>query len=332
MDNKFKILSIDGGGIRGVFAAEYLAKLEQSWKDQGKENWQVYQNFNLLAGTSTGGIIAIALSLGIPAAEISYLYKTKGHQIFKKHTLNFYGVLKHQYKTKNLEELLKDLFSKYSGRQPRICDCKVPICIPIYDLQEGEPSFIKTKHNESFNRDYHIPAYMIALATSAAPTYFRPYTSEYINLDGQNVPFRNKVDGGVYCNNPSLSAVTEAQVFFGKALSELQLLSIGTGHTKFLDAKSQRNFGIIYWMKPKQKRLINLFLQAQSQQVQNIISLLEKQGLSNYRIDTLLDGSYNIDLDETSQEKLSVLIEKAHREFQKSGAIISSTFNYNRVK
>ena len=199
---------------------------------------------------------------------------------------------------------LKYLANYCYNIQPRLIDCKIPICIPIYDLQEGEPSILKTKHYKTFNRDYHIPAYIAALATSAAPTFFRPFTSEYKNLEGQIIPFRNKVDGGVYCNNPSLSAVFEAQIYFEKAISDIQLLSLGTGHTKFTDANSQRRFGILYWMKPKPKRLINLFLQGQSQQVQNLISLLEKQGLSNYRIDTTFDENYNIDLDETNPEKL----------------------------
>ena len=120
MKNRFKILSIDGGGIRGVFAAEYLAKLEQFWKNQGKENWQIYQNFDLLAGTSTGGIIAIALSLGIPASEISNLYRTKGQEIFKKKFINCLGIFKHQYSSKKLEKLLNELFYKYYNNSPLI--------------------------------------------------------------------------------------------------------------------------------------------------------------------------------------------------------------------
>lgn len=82
MAEPFKILSIDGGGIRGVFPAMLLANYEVELKAKGVENWQVYQNFDLICGTSTGGIMAIALSLGIPAKEIYEMYLNNAGLIF----------------------------------------------------------------------------------------------------------------------------------------------------------------------------------------------------------------------------------------------------------
>ncbi len=82
MEEQFKILSIDGGGIRGVFPAMLLANYEAELKAKGVEKWQVYQNFDLICGTSTGGIMAIALALGIPAKEIYELYLNNADTIF----------------------------------------------------------------------------------------------------------------------------------------------------------------------------------------------------------------------------------------------------------
>ncbi len=150
------------------------------------------------------------------------------------------------------------------------------------------------------------------------------------------MPFRNKVDGGVYCNNPTLTAIIEAQTYFDKDLAELQVLSIGTGHQKFTESNSKKivsKFGILYWINPIRKRLIDLFFQGQTQQTQNLIKLICKNNQSTsekmfeyFRIDTELDNTCNINLDETNPEKLDILSEKAVREFQKNGHLVINTF------
>ena len=79
-----------------------------------------------------------------------------------------------------MEILIRNTFKAInSGIDPLIDDCKTNVCIPIYDLEKGKPSVVKSRHHLSFQRDYHIPAYQVALATSAAPTYFDPYTVTY---------------------------------------------------------------------------------------------------------------------------------------------------------
>jgi patatin-like phospholipase/acyl hydrolase len=173
-------------------------------------------------------------------------------------------------------------------------------------------------------------------AIRTAPTYFKPYSSTFTDLNNLEVPFRNKVDGGVYCNNPTLTAIIEAQTYFDKDLAELQVLSIGTGHQKFTESNSKKiisKFGILYWINPFKKRLIDLFFQGQTQQTQNLIKLISKntqnptqKKFEYYRIDTELDNGCNIDLDETNPEKLDILSEKAVREFQKNGHLVINTF------
>ncbi|MEO5777705.1 MAG: CBASS cGAMP-activated phospholipase [Flavobacterium sp.] len=356
--NNFKILSIDGGGIRGIFPAMFLVEYEAKLKADGNPNWQVYQNFDFICGTSTGGIIAIALSLGIPAIEIYELYCNNASVIFGNKRWLLRTFYKSSYKRDTLENLVKKKFADANNNEdPRMIHCKVPTCVTIYDLQDGAPSVLKSKYHEKFVRDYHIPAYQAALATSAAPTYFNPYSSEYVDLNGLNKSFHNKVDGGVFCNNPTLTAIIEVQKAFKKNLSDLSVLSLGTGHQKFSDAGmlnnngiiskglkkirvinrdgKRNNWGIKYWMlSGGKKRLIELFMQGQSQQVQNLISLLQngidKQEYPNFiyhRIDTELDENCKIDMDETNKEKLKKLAEKASREFQLNASTVLKHFS-----
>lgn len=348
MAEPFKILSIDGGGIRGIFPAMILANYEAELKAKGIEKWQVYQNFDLICGTSTGGIMAIALALGIPAKEIYELYLNNAETIFG----NKKGFLKRfkyaAYNRDALEKLIRDKYKAYhngeDGEDPRLKHCKTHVAIPIYDLMEGRPSVLKSKYHPAFVRDFHIPAYQAALATSAAPTYFDPYSASYIDLNGLEKPFQNKVDGGVFANNPTLNGIIEAKKAFNLELKDLSVLSVGTGHQRFCDAgidkkkKHRVKYGIHYWMlEDGKKRLIEVFMQGQTQQAQNLISILkngiDKREPDNFhyiRIDTQLDESCPIEMDETNKGKLKKLAEKANIEFQKNATDIIKNFGNGR--
>ena len=358
-DKPFRILSIDGGGIRGVFPAMLLANFEAELKSKGVANWQAYQNFDLICGTSTGGIMSIALSLGIPAQEIYDLYLQNAKLIFggKKHWSKQLFVSGHDRNA--LEQLVREKFKeiKNGKEDPRLEACKTPVMVTIYDLLEGRPSVLKSKYHPAFVRDYHIPAYQAALATSAAPTYFDPYSGNYTDLKGIEQPFQNKIDGGVFANNPTLNGIVEAQKAFEVELKDLAVLSLGTGHQKFSDAGIKTNkgllkllgikketsirkkFGIWYWMMAdKKKRLIDIFMQGQTQQVQNLISLLkngidrrEPDNFTYLRIDTQLNDNCKIEMDETDKDKIRKLAEKATIEFQNNATNIINNFgNGNR--
>ncbi|MBW1655917.1 CBASS cGAMP-activated phospholipase [Flavobacterium quisquiliarum] len=336
-DKKFKILSIDGGGIRGVFPAMYLASFEEELQRKGVEKWQIYQNFDLICGTSTGGIMAIALALGIPAREIYDLYVNNAYDIFghKKSFVKQLYSASHERKT--LEKLIKDKFSDYNdGKDPILKDCKTNVCIPIFDLLEGKPSVLKNDYHPNFTRDYHIPAYQAALATAAAPTYFTPYSSEYLTEQGVKKPFKNKIDGGVFANNPTLIGIIEAEQAFYKEKSNLNILSIGTGFQKFSDGAKRENWGILYWINRKRKRLIELFMQAQSQEIENLVTIMqngidkEKATHPNfiyYRINAELDGTLNIEMDETDKDKLEALAQKAAYKFHEDATTIIKHFS-----
>ena len=262
-NKKFKILSIDGGGIKGVFPALFLTLLEDELKNRSDGKTQIFHHFDLITGTSTGGIIAIALALGIPAKEIFQLYIDNARKIFGSKKSFFFGQIRNSaHERKFLENLVRKKFNDANnGIEPRLGDCKTDVCIPIYDLIQGNPSVLKTKYHPAFERDYHIPAYQAAMATSAAPTYFDPYTSDYIDLNGTKKDFANKVDGGVMANNPTLVAVLEAIKAFKVEMSQLEILSLGTGYKKFTDGNSRKRWGLYYWMrKDKRQRLIDLSL------------------------------------------------------------------------
>jgi acyl-CoA-binding protein len=222
---------------------------------------------------------------------------------------------------------------------PRLNDCLTHVAIPIYDLIKGNPSVLKSPYHPNFKRDLHIPAYKAAMATAAAPTYFNPYSSEYLDLEGLERPFKNKVDGGVMANNPTLIGIMEALKAFNKTLKDLEILSLGTGYKKFTEGDSNRKkWGLIYWMKKDgRKRLIELFMQSQSQLVENFISLLY-QGIdktekdnTNFvydRVNVLLCEDDLIEMDESDTNRIKAFAELAMVEFHEKGTNILQNHFY----
>ena len=323
---RLKILSIDGGGIKGVFPAKFLALLEEEIGEG-----QIHKHFDIITGTSTGGIIALALSLGIPAKKILELYKDNAHTIFGKKRCNIFR--RAFYSNKPLEALLKDIFKEYHNKDehPRIDDAKTKLLIPIYSLTDGSTQVLKTPHASDLILDKHIPMYMAAMATSAAPTFFNPYSNNFKKIDSTTVEsFTNKVDGGVYANNPSMIARIEAQTRLERELSEIDLLSLGTGQKIFSNAKKKKRWQVFYWIW--KKRIIELFMQSQSQIVHNSISVLNNfNNYFNYhRIDLEFDENFKVAMDEKNANKLEALAERATREYQKNCKDVLDTYFGNR--
>ena len=333
----FKILSIDGGGIRGVFPAKFLTLLETELEQKDGDRNSIHQHFDLICGTSTGGIIALALALGIPAKRVHDLYLEHAKDIFgsKRNLLRRLSTSSHSSNT--LEKLVREIFKNpETGEDYRLQDCRTNVCIPIYDLLEGKPSVCKNKYHDLFTRDYHRPAYQVALATASAPTYFDPYSSSYTDLAGNQQFFSNKVDGGVFANNPTLLGIVEAQEAFSKDLHQLRVLSLGTGHQVYSDASSRNNWGILYWMLDGGKRrAIDLFMQGQSQLVENIVGLMQN-GIGQerasapsfvyHRITTELNNDLAMAMDETDRQKLLKLSERAAFQFHNEASKIIETY------
>lgn len=226
---RFQILSLDGGGIKGLFSAAVLAAIEEDLKIN------VADHFDLIAGTSTGGIIAIGLGLGMKPREIVEFYLREGPRIFPR----WFGAkcLQHwAFRKYSPEPLIAALQSCFKDK--RFGDSRTRLVIPSYNLGEDDVYIFRTPHADRLKRDYKVPAWKVALATSSAPTFF-PCTREVDNV--------RLIDGGVWANNPTMVAIIEAYGTLKIPLNSLWAFSIGTS-----DAVSQRHQrlnsgGIISW-------------------------------------------------------------------------------------
>lgn len=175
---------------------------------------------------------------------------------------------------------------------------------------------------------------MQSLPSIAAPTFFDPFSGTYQKIGSDTAEaFSNKVDGGVFANNPTLLTLIEVQKAFNKDLKDIRILSIGTGSRKYSDANKRKHWGPLYWFNLRRRRIIDLFMQAQSQFISNLISLLlkgidkvENENFTYIRIDTSFDSDFDVRLDETDSDKLNALAEKAAVEFQNHGNKVIETF------
>lgn len=336
-DKSFKILSIDGGGIRGIFPITLLADIEESLKSSGSESWQIYKNFDLICGTSTGGIIAIALSLGIPATEIRELYMAHADTIFG-HQRNYIRQLyQSAYDRAGLETLLKETFLKYcGGRQPLLNECHTNVCIPIYDMLSSKMVVCRNHENGNESNYNDVPAYQIALATSAAPTYFDPYYGKYSDSDGVSRFINCMIDGSVVANNPAMIGLVEAQSYFGHKLSDVKLLSVGTGVHVFNEELPSSEIELRLWLLKNLKlHLLENFSQGQSQSVESLVrqlcygigdSNIDNPAFVYRRVNFELDSENVVMMDETDKEKLGQLKRMGHAAFKLNSADIMENF------
>lgn len=226
MQNKKRILSIDGGGIKGVLAAAFLEAVEEA---TGK---RTSEHFDLITGTSTGGIIALGLGLGMSAREIVQFYVNDGPRIFdqsnpldktnliEKALAIFAGKKRNaqqialpKYEPNELRMALERAF-----RSCRLGDSSVRLVIPAYNADTENVHVFKTRHHERLQIDWKERAVDIALATAAAPTYFRAHAMP------SGSPL---IDGGVWANNPAGLAAVEARTVLGWKDEELFILSLG---------------------------------------------------------------------------------------------------------
>jgi len=271
--NKFKILSIDGGGARGIIPAHILKRIADEFEIDN-----FYEEFDLIVGTSTGSIIAAGLALGEPVEKIYDLYLNEAEEIFsdKNGFLNrfFKGkCLKSEYKKEKLIELLKNVF-----KDKKMKDSKTKLMIPATDLTNGDVYIHKSNYDEEFVRDTDTYIYKAVLSSCSAPTYFKPEKIRERYL---------LADGGLWANNPSLLAYTEAISRFEIEHENIRILSLGTGIGKSNFDMDKKYWGAVALIK----KLIDSLLNLQSINNNNICTHLlgEKQYLRlNYTSDNKL--------------------------------------------
>ncbi|RME68357.1 MAG: hypothetical protein D6778_01990 [Nitrospirae bacterium] len=244
---KYRILSIDGGGIRGIIPAIVLQRISST---KGLENF--IDSVDFIAGTSTGGLLALGIAHGIELERIRNLYEEKAQVIFDDSWLDdlrdLGKLVGADYDIKGLRKVLKDLFGDTTLGQ-----LKKKVLITAFDLDNEDPDPEKRRwkpkifHNfPGPGTDRHYPAAKVGLYTSAAPTYFP-------SVDGY-------IDGGVYATNPSMCALAQTQDRRYKpnpSMDEIVLLSLGTGMSLQYIKGKRHDWGYVQWAEP----LVTLMLE-----------------------------------------------------------------------
>jgi len=260
----YRILTFDGGGIRGLVTLALLQRLETRVPS-------LIRDADLLAGTSTGGIIALGLAAGLSVDDLIGLYRDHGAQIFARNwsdrLSSLGGVAGAHYQQANLEKLLRGIFGA-----ARLGDLGQRVLIPTFDLNNEAPDPAKRSWDAKFfhnfpgnDSDGSAAVVDVALHTSAAPTYFPSHAGF--------------IDGGVVANNPSLAALAQALSTRGAEpppeLAEVCLLSLGTGiNLTYLEGQTL-DWGLAQWAKP----LVGLLLDANT-------------GIADYQCRQILHGAY----------------------------------------
>lgn len=229
-----RVLSIDGGGIRGIIPALVLAELER------RAERRIHELFDLIAGTSTGGILACALCAPdpVPAEQLVALYEDEGPTIFDRslwqriHSAE--GLLDEKYDADALDAALE----RFLGAK-RLSEAVPDLIVPAYDMSAPGPYFFKSRKARESPATDDFPLSVVARATSSAPTYFEPLEA----------PGRALVDGGVFAVNPAMSAFAEVLRF--PPTADVRLLSLGTGQrTRKRTFDEIADWGLIEWARP----------------------------------------------------------------------------------
>jgi uncharacterized protein len=225
-----RILSIDGGGIRGIFPASFLGTVEEAIGSP------IAKYFDLIVGTSTGGIIALALGLGWSASKVVTLYEELGPSVFAGNrcvkALRQVGWSK--YDSDPLRRVLEQNFG-----EKKLGHSQKRLVIPSLNLETGEVHVFKTAHHPRFELDYKERVVEVALATAAAPTYFPTHRM------AAGIPL---IDGGVWANNPIAVAVVEAVTILEWPATEIRVLSLGCTSPPFDVHRARfRRLGRLYW-------------------------------------------------------------------------------------
>jgi uncharacterized protein len=301
-----KVLSIDGGGIRGLIPALVLSAIEE------RTGRRVAELFDFIAGTSTGGILACALAVpgeaGRPrltAREIVRLYETQGPRIFsrglRRRLLTLNGLKQERYDDRELNRALE----VYLG-EARLSDALVPIMITAYDIGDRFAFFFRSSRAAD-DATYDFAMTDAARATSAAPTYFEPH--EVTDVTGaRTYPL---IDGGVFATNPAACAYAD----LGHDAITL-LASLGTGETtRPFSFERARNWGLVEWARP----VLDIVFDGQAQTTQFVMDRL--LGDAYIRLQTRLEQASD-DLDDASPRNLARLRAEAERMLREQADLV----------
>ena len=252
----FSILALDGGGVRGIYGARLLDRIERTLGNR------IGDCFDLIAGTSTGSILAGAAAAQIPMSHTVELFENESPRIFRKQWFitNLAMLWRSRYSAHALDAVLQRYVPGLT-----LAEISVPLMITSSDLATGGVHVFKSRYLEDlghpYERDGDVLLKDAILASCAAPTFFDPREM------GSNL----LVDGGLWANNPSIIALTEALSKFNRAVTEVRIVSIGTGTAPNM-YRRRRRWGLLTgWGRDK---LVSYTLGLQSQASTNMAGLI----------------------------------------------------------
>ena len=251
----FKILSLDGGGARGIFSARVLDLVNRN-----NLAIDIYNTFNLLVGTSTGSIVAAAVATRHDLSKLVADYERYAPRIFKQR-FSLCGFLRSKYEGKILEELLHDSFGETT-----LGDIKTPLIINATNVSTGKVHVFKSSYQEDrrggdYSRDGEVPLYKAVLASCSAPVYFDP-----VEIQGDLI-----CDGGLWANNPAVVGYVDAIRNFNKTPESIRILSIGTGNTRQFYLPSSTWGLVTGW---KREKIVGFAMLSQTQYAENCLNLI----------------------------------------------------------
>jgi hypothetical protein len=305
----FRVLALDGGGVRGACTAAFLTRLEEGL------DAPLARYFDLICGTSTGGILALGLATERPAAELLDLYRTRADALFRRRHPRLPKTLAMMvdslYRSDDLHAELRAVL----GDEATLGDAVTRVCVPAVNVTTGRANVFKTRHMADLERDHKLRMWRVAAATAAAPVYFDP-----VEIPGCG----HYVDGGLWANTPATVGILEA-LRLGYDLGDVELLSVGTGAARFHRgvATGGRRFrkgghhGLVGWGTDA----VDLSMHAQTDRAENFMHYL--LGARHRRVQfPLPDGSFKLD----AVDQVETLVQMAFEEAKRSARSVRRRF------
>lgn len=316
MRKKVKILSLDGGGLRGIVPVLILKRIEEM---TGKK---IHELFDVIVGTSTGGIIACGLTCTkdgvnplLTIDKLIELYTTKGDIIFpaKKNFItksisSVNSIFNPKFSPKGLDGLLTDYFGDLT-----LVDTLKPVIVTSYDLKNNEVLMFKTRNAVWNKEQYNDKLKDVCRATSAAPTYLPSFEMEY---DGKK---RICIDGGIYINNPAMAGVSDMlRSIEGLNIKDIECLSLGTGvYSENLGMEKTNSWGWKDWAKP----ISTLMMQASSKATTYECNEILKKHL---RLQVCIGDESKSDMSDSRPETTKYIIDKVNKDILDNPEVIES--------
>lgn len=325
----FNILSIDGGGVRGIISLIILKKIFEELNNNKKNiKYTVPSAFDLVSGTSTGGIIALALTAAkkkgknykkdvldpnYSIEDILEIYMNKSPKIFYQNVFKPLRKIRQIFMAKySKRRLMKFAQEIYDNRTVK--DSLTSLLVSVFNVKKNVPMFVKKRpdyYDWNTDPDFYIKD--VAVATSSAPTYFSPFKLQPINSNEKYL----SIDGGVFANNPSLFAFIEAVKITNNEHKKINLISIGTGtNEKNYSVTQCRPWGIGDYFSPfNNVPLLDIMFAGQRISSNHILENMPK--LNQVRLDIDLENE-RLPIDDASKEGIDKLVKFANNYIEKN--------------